>query len=348
MAARKPNNFRSDSAALKEQIRSGNYAPVYLVMGDQDYLRTQFRDIIRNALLDNGDAMNAAYYTGDQFTITEIVDLAETMPFLAQRRVITIENSWLFHRGGGNPDALTEYLPRMPETTHIVFVDREPDRTTRLYKQIKRLGYVLDCVTPEMGDLEDWLIRRFQKAGLAITGEALRQLIDNSGDDHDMLFLQSEADKLIGYCYGRASITLEDVQQIGSVQVKDRIFDMMTEIAMHHTDAALAIYMELLQLQTAPQVILALMIRNFNQILQVGELTSRRISEQEIAGMLHLNPWVLRNKIRPTLKAQSSRALIASLDACLQMDQEYKSGRVSPQLAVEQLIICTSTGIAIH
>lgn len=345
MAVKKQDNFRAGVAALQEQIRSASFAPVYLVTGEQDYLRTQNRDTIRNAILGAGDAMNAAYYTGDQFTITEIVDLADTMPFLAERRVITIENSWLFSKGSSNTDVLTDYLARMPETTHIVFVERGPDRTTRLYKQIKRLGFILDCVTPDRSDLENWLLCKFRDAGYAVTRDAMQQFIDNSGDDHDMLFLQSEADKLIAYCKGREIITIEDVREIGSVQVKDRIFDMISEITAHHPREALMIYMELLQLQTAPQVILSLLIRNLNQLLQVGELAAQGTPDQEIASVLRLNPWVLRNKIRPTLNGQSSRALIAALDACLQMDQDYKSGRVSPQLAVEQLIIGTSTGM---
>lgn len=339
MAARKTNNLRADLATLKEQMRAGNYAPVYLVMGEQDYLRTQNRDLIRNALLGSGDAMNTAYYTGDQFTIPEVVDLADTLPFFAERRVITIENSWLFSKGSGNTDALTDYLARMPETTHLVFVERKPDKTTRLYKEIKRIGFLLDCVTPTEGDLRAWVMGRFRDAGLGITGEALDQFIKNSGDEQDMLFLQSEADKLIAYCYGREGVTLDDVRTIGCVQVKDRIFDMIAEITAHHTAQALAIYTELLQLQTVPQVILSLMIRNYNQLLQVGELTARGVPEQEIAANLHMNPWVLHSKIRPALKGQSAKALIAALDACLQLDQDYKSGRIDPQLGVEQLII---------
>lgn len=338
-ARRQETNYRDEITALQQHLRGGAYAPVYLVTGEQDYLRTQNRDLIRNTLLDGGDAMNAAYYTGDTFTITQIVDLADTMPFLAPRRVITIEDSWLFAKGAADTDQLTDYLARMPETSHIVFVQKDVDKTRRLYKQIKKIGYVVNCITPTPEDLERWVLGRFRDAGLAITKEAMTQLIDNLGDERDMLLLQSEADKLIAYCAGQDAIRIEDVRTICTVQVKDRIFDMMSAIAAHDVTTALAIYAELLRQQTPPQVILALMIRNNNQLLQVGELVARGVSDQEIAGMLHLNPWVLRNKIRGSLRGQTAKALIAGLNACLQADQDYKSGRMDPQLAVEQLII---------
>lgn len=349
MAARKSRqeiNYRDEIAALRAHLKSGQYAPVYLVTGEQDYLRTQNRDMIRNALAAPGDTMNAAYYTGDQFTITEIVDLADTMPFFADRRVITIEESWLFGKGAGDTDALTDYLARMPETTHIVFVQKDVDKTRRLYRQIKKLGYVMNCVTPELRDLQGWVSRRLRDAGLAIAPDALELLLNNLGDDQNMLLLQAEADKLIAYCAGQEMVRIEDVRTIGSVQVKERIFDMIAAITAHETAAALAIYTELLQLQTPPQVILALMIRNYNQLLQIGELSARGVPDREIASMLHLNPWVLSNKIRPSLKGQSASALITALNACLQRDMDYKSGRVGDQLAVEQLIITCSTAAA--
>lgn len=339
-------NFRDEQARLQAHIKAGNYAPVYLVMGEQDYLRTQFRDNIRTALVPADDTMNSTYYTGDQFTITEVVDLADTMPFFAERRVITIENSWLFSKGAGSTDALTDYLSRMPETTHLVFVERSPDKSSRLYRQIKRIGFVLDCVTPSQQDLANWTAGLFRKAGLGITDDAMQQFLSNMGDEMDMLRIRSEADKLIAYCAGRDGIRIEDVRIICSAQVKDRIFDMMSAITSRNVTEALMIYTELLQRQTAPQVILALMIRNYNQMLQVGELAAGGTSDQEIAGMLHLNAWVLRNKIRPALRGYSRAELIAALDACLQKDMDYKSGRINDQLAVEQLIIERGAGSA--
>lgn len=345
MAAKKSRQdilYRDEMAALKQHLQSGQYKPVYLVTGEQDYLRTQNRDLIRKTLVNEADTMNTAYYTGDQFTITEILDLADTMPFFADRRVITIEDSWLFAKNAGDTDALTDYLERMPETTHIIFVQKDVDKTRRLYRKIKQLGYIMNCVTPSAQDLQNWVGKRFRDAGLAITNEAMRQLMDNLGDTPDMLNLQAEADKLIAYCMGQDAVRIEDVRVIGSVQVGDRIFDMMSAIATHNVTLALEIYAELVQRQTPPQVILALLIRNYNQLLQILELTERGTSDQEIAGMLHLNPWILRNKIKPSLRGQSGKALIAALDACLQMDQDYKSGRISDRLAVEELIVRSS------
>lgn len=335
-----PTTYQDERGTLEARLREGQYAPVYLVMGEQDYLRTQNRNLIRSALLGAGDAMNAAYYTGDHFTIQEIRDLADTMPFLSERRVITIEDSWLFAKASSETDALTDYLEQMPDTTHLVFVEKSPNKTTRLYKQIKRMGVVLDCVTPDAASLRNWAAERFREAGLAIENDALSLFMEDAGED--MLRIQAEMDKLISYCMGRQTIHREDVQAICSAQLKDRIFDMISAITARNTTEALAIYTELLQLQTVPQVILALMIRNFNQLLQVGELAARRMPAQEIASTVGMSPWILRNKIMPALAGQTTDRLVAALDLCLQKDMDYKSGRIDARIAVEELIICCS------
>lgn len=343
MAATKNTpNYKQLRAALETHLRTGQYAPVYLVMGEQDYLRTENRNLIRDTLLGTGDPMNAAYFTGDQFTIEEIRDLGDTLPFLSERRVITIENSWLFDNKGGNTDALTDYLKVMPETTHIVFVEKAPDKTRRLYREIKNRGYILDCVTPYEEDLGEWVNACFQEAGLVMADDAMRWFLGNAGGN--MLLMRTEMDKLISYCHGRRTITMQDVRAICSVQIKDRIFDMISAITAHDVTLALQIYMELLQRQTSPQAILQLMIRNFNQLLQVGELSGKGVQTREIAGMLHLNPWIVSSKIVPMLKGHTAAKLVEALDACLQMDLDYKSGRIDPRIAIEELIIRSASG----
>lgn len=338
-------DYRGERERLDRQLDSGEYARVYLITGDQDYLRTENRNRICKALLGDGDAMNAACYTGDQFTVQEIIDLANTLPFLAERRVITIEDSWLFGRRAGEGDALTDYLPHMPETTHLVFVQREVDRTRRLYRRIKEIGTVIDCVTPGMAWIREWVTGKCRDAGMRITDEARDLLVNDAGEEPDLLLLQSEIDKVVSYCGSRAEVAADDVRTIGTVQMRDRIYDMMGAITSHNATEALAIYAELLQKQVSPQSILGLLVYNYNQLLQVGELRGRGTSMPEIAGLMHTAPYIIEKRVVPRLRGQTAAELIRALDDCLQIDLDYKSGRIDPQIAVEEHIIRSSSGM---
>ena len=86
---------------LLEDIKSGQLKQAYLLYGEEAYLRLQYRDRLKNALADPADTMNFHRFEGKSIAPAELIDLAETMPFFAQRRVILVENSGFFQRKWG-------------------------------------------------------------------------------------------------------------------------------------------------------------------------------------------------------------------------------------------------------
>ena len=76
--------------------------------------------------------MNYAYYEGKGVDSKEVIDLAETLPFFAERRLIVFENTGFFKSGGTD---LADYIKEMPETTYFIFVETEVDKRTSCIKQ---------------------------------------------------------------------------------------------------------------------------------------------------------------------------------------------------------------------
>lgn len=80
---------------IDEDIRSGNLKQIYLLYGTEDYLKRQYRDKLKNALtaagedsgmggmLSGGDGdMNFNRFEGKDINPKQVIDLAETLPFL--------------------------------------------------------------------------------------------------------------------------------------------------------------------------------------------------------------------------------------------------------------------------
>lgn len=335
-------DFVERQKQLNDDLGAGKFRPAYLIFGDQSYLRLQNRDRIRKALMGDGDEMNFARFGADDFEPDQIMELAETLPFFADRRVILIEDAGLFgNRATAASDALAQYLPSMPDTTHIIFVEEAADKRKKLYKAVQKIGTVLQCDAPDTGTLRRWTQSRFQRAGKEIPPGVLRMFLEWTGED--MQNIVNESEKLIDYMGGRTQVAPADIRAICSVRIKDRIFDMIEAISLRNRDKALQIYMDLIALQTPPQVILTLMIRQFNQLLQVSELITK-INDRDIASRLHLPPFVITKKYRPALKGYSDGELKEALDRCLQADQDYKSGKVNARIAVEMLIVRSCAG----
>lgn len=85
---------------INEDIKSGQFRQIYLLYGEESYLRKQYRDRLKDAMTEDGDTMNYSYFEGKDISVGAVIDLAETLPFFADRRVIVVENSGLFKHGG--------------------------------------------------------------------------------------------------------------------------------------------------------------------------------------------------------------------------------------------------------
>ena len=78
---------------LNADLKSGQFKQVYLLYGEEGYLKKQYKDRFIKAMLPDGDTMNYAYYEGKNTDVKEVIDLAETLPFFAERRLIVFENT---------------------------------------------------------------------------------------------------------------------------------------------------------------------------------------------------------------------------------------------------------------
>lgn len=337
MAAKK-EDFGQQQKALNQAIKEGRFERVYLLCGDQAYLRLQNRDRLRDALLGDGDRMNLSVYSGMDITAREVIDQAQTLPFFADRRVIILENSVFFSKKASvESDALAAFIPEIPETASLVFVEESPDKRKKLYKAIQKQGFVLNCedLTPQL--LGRWTAGLFKKAGLAIDGPVLNRFLETVGED--MMNIVSESDKLTAYCMGRDRVTAEDIEAVCSPRLRDRIFELVSAVSRRQSQKALVIYMDLIALRTPSQVILTLLQREYLRLLQIRELQAERLGEGEIAKRVGLSPWIIKKNYLPVTGRLEPRRLEESLQLCLQADQDYKSGRIDAGIAVEMTII---------
>ena len=70
---------------LNEEIKTGQLKQVYLLYGEEAYLRSQYRDKLKTALLGDGDPMNCHYFEGKDISVGEVIDLADHAFFCTQK-----------------------------------------------------------------------------------------------------------------------------------------------------------------------------------------------------------------------------------------------------------------------
>lgn len=271
---------------LNQDIKEHTFKPVYLLFGEEVFLRNTYKKRLREAVVGE-DVMNFARFEGKGLDVDELIRLADTMPFFAERRLILIEDSGFFKSAS---EALVKYLPEMPDTTCLVFAESEVDKRNKLYKKVKSLGYAAEMARQDAAQLGRWAGGILAKEGRKITNRTMELFLSMVGDD--MENIRMELEKLISYTMGRDVITDEDVKAVCTIRVNSRIFEMVAAIAGRQTRRAMELYEDLLTLKEPPMRILFLIARQFNQILQVKELMEKGMDRGTIASKLKLQPFV--------------------------------------------------------
>lgn len=318
---------------LSEEVRTGQLKQIYLLCGEEAYLRRQYRDRIRDALMGDGDLMNLHCFEGKGIASGEVIDLAETLPFFADRRVLVIENSGFFKRGG---EQLAEYLLSPASSAHFLFVETEIDKRSRLYKAVTAKGRVIECKTPDEAVLKRWIVELLTKDGKKIAQRDLDFFLEKTGTD--MENIRGEVEKLVCYCLDREVVTGGDIEAVCVRQVNSRIFDMVEAVADKRQRHAMDLYYDLLTLKEPPMRILFLIARQFNLLLQVKELRNKGYDAGTIGMKVGLAGFIARKYVAQASKFKEAELKTALAD-CVETEEAVKTGRLGDVMSVELLIV---------
>lgn len=318
---------------INEDIKSGQFRQMYLLYGEEAYLRKQYRDKLRKALAADGDTMNCSYFEGKDITVGAVIDLAETLPFFADRRVIVMENSGLFKAGG---EKMAEYLEEPAQTSYFVFAEKEIDKRSRLFKTVSAKGMAAEFPEQNEATLKKWILGMIKKEDKRITEQSLELFLEKTGTD--MENIRKELEKLMCYCMDKEVISGQDIEDICTHRVSSRIFDMINAIADRRQKKALDLYYELLALKEPAMRILFLIARQFNMLLQVKELKGKGYDNKTIGGKVGLQPFIAGKYAAQAAKFKGSD-LRKALEACVEAEEAVKTGRMNDVMSVELLIV---------
>ena len=316
---------------INEDIKSGQYKKVYLLYGEESFLKQSYKKKLKEAVAGD-DTMNYNYFEGKGLDVNELISLSDTMPFFSDKRLIIIEDSGFFKTSS---EALADYLPMIPDTTCIVFVEDAVDKRNRLFKKVKELGHAAEMKRQDSAQLARWAGTILAQNGRKITGSTMNLFLERTGDD--MENIRMELEKLISYTMGSDVVTTEDVEAVTTVQVTNKIFDMVNAIVTRKTRLAMDLYEDLLTLKEPPMRILFLIARQFNQLLLVKEMTAKGTDRGTIASKLKIPPFVA-GKVSAQAGAFTREQILSYVKGCVEAEEAVKTGKKNDRMAVELLI----------
>ncbi len=327
---------------LKQQIKIKQFDTIYLFYGPEEYLINYYTEQMKNALLPKEmEFMNLDLLEGKQITATQLMDAVETLPFMIDRKLVIVKQSELFQSGRKDEtEKITSYIKSIPNTACVLFIEKDIDKRSKLYKAIVKYGKVIEFSYPSDSELIHWIQKSFEKYQMKIcpkTAAYMLQIVGNS-----MTTLSGEIQKLVSYKSGASQVDVQDINTVCSKTLEAKIFDLMNAIGTQDAGKALGEYENLLTLKESPMMVLAMITRQFKIIFQTKHLYSMGYDPTRIAEKLGQRPFVIRECIKQAGNF-SEHALSTAIKECLDTDMCIKKGLMDSALGVEILIVKYST-----
>ena len=104
---------------IQADIKSGNFKQVYLLYGEEAYLKQQYKQNLVKALNPDGDTMNFNHYEGKGIDVKQLIDLCETMPFFRRAQSCFCWKIQVFFKN--KCEELADYMKELPDYLYLVF-----------------------------------------------------------------------------------------------------------------------------------------------------------------------------------------------------------------------------------
>ena len=121
--------------------------PLYLILSDQLFLRTQAVERLRTRLEELGPLdFNLSQYEAEKANFQEVVDACNVLPFATPFRLVIV--SGIEKLTASDSALLAEYALNPSPTTVLALVGESCAKSSKLYKAVVANGAVLDRKAP--------------------------------------------------------------------------------------------------------------------------------------------------------------------------------------------------------
>jgi DNA polymerase-3 subunit delta len=324
---------------------------LHVFIGADDYSIRQALAEIRQSIGDATALMsNTTVLEGRQATVDQLRAAAETVPFLADKRLVIVEGLLeRFEAPGRNgkgkaarpsaktaePQAFAEAVKHLPPFTELVIIGGAVRANNPLLRELSALTGIKSFPLLKGLQLREWVERRVAAAGGSISPQAAAVLVRFVGSD--LWTMAGEVDKLVQYTAGRR-IEESDVKAAVSAAQEAGVFAMVDAILEGRGSAAQELLQQQFRQGAAPAQLLAILARQVRIIFQVKDMRDRGKTRGEIQIKLGLTSDFLLSKAWQQADKYTMAGLRGIFHKLLEADLAIKTGKLDGEIALDVLV----------
>ena len=196
---------------IAKNIKNGKFAPVYLLMGEEDYYIDRISDyIVEKALDENEKEFNLTIMYGLDTDVASIVNNAKRYPMMSEHQVVVVKEAQNIRAW----DDLSFYLQKPLESTILVICYKHGtmDKRKKIVAEIEKKGVVFESKKLKENMLPAFITTYLKRRKMEIEDKAAEMMADFVGNDLNRM--AGELDKLsITMPAGKNRITPEEIER---------------------------------------------------------------------------------------------------------------------------------------
>lgn len=321
---------------IMQDLKNRNFAPFYLLMGDESYYIDSISDYIASHVLSPEESdFNQTICFGSDVTAVQVADMARRYPMMAEYQVIIVKEAQNIR----SLEALEKYLKNPVKSTILVWCHKNGkiDARKKVLGLAQSVGVVFESKKLRDYQLPDFIQNYLKPKKISIDPKSCQMIADYIGADLSRIV--SELDKILIYLpEDDRRITPEVVEKEVGVSKDFNAFELRNAIVSKDVFKANQIIKYFDNNPKAGSLYSFLpLLFSFFQNLMIVHYTPNKSSEQDIARALDLkSAWGSKDFITG-LRNYSARKTMEIISKIREVDGKSK-GLDNPNTGAGELM----------
>ena len=329
---------------LKKSLALSELLPVYILFGEDAYLKKSYTDKISRKIAEPDDIFNYCKFSCD-CNLQEVYDAVMQLPFMADKKCIILDDYDFEKASRSDFDKLLELVSDVPDTAVLVLyfdsVETDHKKGTKFKKLIaaaeKSGGAAVLLNHRSISELSKMLCDAAKKRGLGLNSNTARYLIENVGEDINLL--KNELEKLC-FFVGQGEMNREHIDTVCVKTAEAGIYELSKNIISCNLAEALSVLDGLFFARIEPMVIFYTVSSAFVDMYRVYSVKHGGGSLKDVAEIYgYKNKEFLLERAAQNLRKFDTERLDLCIKALIKADLQLKSFGAEPRIVLEELTV---------
>lgn len=336
--------MKLNEKTLWQNIKSANFMPVYLIKGEEGYLKQKYANLLADSIVPAGlEAFNFHRLQGENTNAEEIGTCVEALPAMCERSCVFVHDYDFDGSNESEKEEMLALLSDLPDTCVLIFWQDTKGFSTKtklskdILAAIDKNGAVCTLEKRDQRALVKFVVSECEKRGKSISFDTALYFVTCVGDD--MSNLINEIDKVCAFSSG--DISESDIDEVAVKSLEATAFQMIDSMLANNFDRAFFELALLFERRTEPTMILGAIVSTYADMYRVKLTLSSDRSTGELKSAYpttYKSDFKLKNAASRSRKF-SMTALRKSLDILADADFRLKSSFDDNRIVFEKLII---------